>query len=384
MKLADRLQESQDTERVRVIEGWYETVEDGHVRPMPVLHFNARSVDDNYRHFSVEGYRPYFLVPRQDVDDETLSALNADRRVMDISLSERDGIDSGESGLIMAKITCEQPYHVAQLRDEFDRPFEADVLFPNRFLVDQGVKAHAEIPDGETELEPSDVTAADPEPRIDPRVCTWDIEVEVSDGLPDQSSPSDPLTGVTMHDSHSDQYLTVAVRGDASCWKNIPPQFRLDRYDAHGVCAVVESEQELIHTVVDQFCEWRPGVLTGWNSNSFDWPYFINRAMHTGEKAAVERLSPTGNVQEHEDGGKYVNSDVGGIHLWDALEGYKQTQYTELKSYSLEDVAAAETDLPKLDVDEQTAYQEKPHRFMKYNLRDVEATRAIIEELNLI
>jgi hypothetical protein len=79
-----------------------------------------------------------------------------------------------------------------------------------------------------------------------------------------------------------------------------------------------------------------------------------------------------------------VNSDVGGVHLFDMLDGYKKSQYVSLESYDLATVAAEETDLEKLDVDEQTAYREDPQMFVKYNQRDVEATVAINEEVGLI
>jgi len=401
MQLADRLEtdaqppsepDGTTSESVlRVVSGWYETVERGYRHPMPVLHFNCRAADGAYRHVTVDGFRPYFYVSAT-TDGERLQALAADRRVRDVSRAEQTGVAQGRRDIPLARIEVTEPYHVAQLREQFDQTWEADVLFPERFLIDQGITAYMRAECTRMPLSPADVEPVDPsecpDTPIRPRIAHWDIEVATGDALaqlgvegpdatemPDPSAPARPLTAVGLYDATDESYTVVVLDGD---WDT-----PIDTDGMPATVRLVDDERTLIQTVVRWFTARRPNVLTGWNANAFDWPYFINRAFYLGERS-VTQLSPTGNVSEHEDGGRFVNSDVGGILLFDLLNGYKQSRYTELESHDLAHVSAVETDMPKLDVDDGWAYAHAPERFIEYNLRDVQATVSINEEVGLI
>ena len=359
---------------VRVVDGWYETVERGYQNAMPILYFQCRSENGSFETFSVEGFRPYFGVARDCVDSEDVAALDADHRVVDVSVAERTGIRGGESDVEVLKVTTVKPYHVRQLRDEFSTTYEDSLPFPQRFLVDRGVRAYCEIPvacDGH--LNPSDVVAVDETEHIAPRVVTYDIEVlRPDDGsMPDPQSPSQPITAIGCHDSTTDAYRCIALRGKTECW---------DGYESDDA-TICDTERELIQEFTATIDEWRPDVLTGYNSSEFDDPYLINRALHL-EAQSIQRLSPVGSVEKIES--SWPNSSVDGLHLFDLLDAYKKARFGQQKSYKLEDVAAAETDTEKLDVQEHIAYRNDPESFIEYTIRDVEATVAINEEIGLI
>lgn len=382
MQLEDRLNSS-GTALVRLVDGWYEIEEDGWSKPMPVLHYHGRTEGGDYHHFAVDGYRPYFCIAAEDTNDEELASLAADRRVLDISHADRSGITRGETEIDLLRVTVVKPWQVKQLRSEFDRTWEADVRFTQRFLIDRGVTSYCRVPAGETRLSASDVTAVDidavDEP-IEPRVAFWDIEVQ-ADEFPEPKSPTYPITAVTLYDSYKAEYASFVLREDE--WDCFNDEESLNGFGVDGVMRVFDDERELIRHVVTWLTDVRPDLLSGWNSNSFDWPYFVNRSFYLDEMA-VKQISPTRNVEEHEKGGRWVNGDVTGVHLFDLLEGYKKSQYTELKSHTLEDVAAEETDIEKLDVDEQTAWLNDPEAFVEYNVRDVEACVAINKGVNLV
>lgn len=372
MKLKQRVDDGQ---LVRLVDGWYEIEDDGHTRSMPVLHYHSRTEDGEYRHFEVEGYRPYFFIAEDDVSGEDLQALDADRRVISVERADRTGVDRAETDIDLIKVTVEKPWEVAQLRGEFDRTWEADVRFDDRFLIDRGVTSYCRIPEGDQRLQADDVAAADMDDvdsEIDPRVAFWDIEVQ-ADEFPEPKSPTYPVTAVTLYDSYDECYEAFVLRNDE--WSSEPTVDVETTY--------FDDERALIRAVVSWITDVRPDLLSGWNSNTFDWPYFVNRA-HYLDEMAVKQISPTRNVDEHENKGRWVNGDVTGVHLFDLLEGYKKSQYTELKSFSLEDVAEEETDIKKLDVDEQSAWLDDPESFVEYNIRDVEACVAINEEVNLV
>lgn len=384
MKLEQRLDTgSQQSEIVRIVDGWYEIEEDGFRRPMPVLHFHGRSETGEYRHFAVDDFRPYFYVASDDVTEETLEGLDADRRVIRLEAADREGIGRGEPSIELIKVVVEKPWHVRDLREVFDRTWEADIQFVQRFLIDcdedQPVTSLVEVPSGETMLSTSDVTAVDPDGNVDMpelRVATWDIEVYNEGEMPSTEQTRQPITGVAIHDSYADSMEMFALRSDADGWDEV------NEID-DDVVYVYDDEEEMLSDVIYWFAENQPDVLVGWNNDSFDVPYFVNRCFEL-ELFRVEQLSPTGNVDECDPDGWYINSDVNGIHIFDLLAAYKKSQYTELKSYKLEDVAAAETDLEKLDVDEQEAWREDPVSFCEYNIRDVRATVAINDEVNIL
>jgi DNA polymerase I len=377
MMLQDRLSEPK-MEMVRVIDGWYEHVERGYRHPTPVLHFHGRTESGEYRHWTVDDFRPYFFVSPEDLTPDDVEALQSERRVLDVSRAEREGLGQGERSIPLYRVETKLPYHVGQLREEFPRTWEADVLFPQRWLIDVGATTYLRLPDaGESDMvSTADVQSVDAmsvESPIEPRVAHWDIEVLTDGSFPESNAPCHPVNAVTLYDEYNDEYTSIVLRGDHEGWDSV----------SHPRLTLVDSERDLIQETVSWFQRVRPDILTGWNSNSFDWPYFVNRAFHLDEQS-VQHISPVGEVEEHEGGGRFVNSDVGGVHLFDMLDGYKKSQYVSLESYDLATVAAEETDLEKLDVDEQTAYREDPQMFVNYNQRDVEATVAINDEVGLI
>ena len=414
MKLADRITTSQSSTTImRVVDGWYEVEEDGYQGSMPVLHYQGRTDDGTYRHVAVDGFRPYFLIARDDVDDEMLDNLAHDRRVRDVSLAARTGIDSGQRDIELIRVTVECPWHVRDLRAQFPRTWEADVLFPQRFLIDRGVTGLMRVPtDSSGPLDPSDVEPVDVNVcrvDIDPRVVTWDIEVATresleqafTDGLvdgdpdsfelsamPDVNTARRPVTAVSLHDSVTDEYATFVLRN--SEWDDalvdggeLQSSVR-DKTETSVDVRVFADERRLLGEVVRWLLRHRPNVITGWNNDGFDAPYMINR-YHTLDIASqLARLSPTGSVDPHDGGGRFINSDITGVHMFDLLAAYEKSQYTELKSSALEAVSAEETEFAKFGVDEQTAWVNDPVRFAKYVTRDVQATVAINENVNLL
>jgi|APHM01.1.fsa_nt_gi DNA polymerase elongation subunit (family B) len=378
MMLKQRLNEQQsEYELVRVVDGWYDVVERGYPRPTPVLHFHGRTGSEEYRHWTVDDFKPYFYVAADDVTQGEAKALEAERRVLSVEPADRTGLGRGEQSIDLLRVETELPYHVGQLREEFERTWEADVLFPQRWLIDTGVTTYLRLPVGEDTVATADVEAVDAtdvDDAIAPRVAHWDIEVQTDGEFPDVDAPSQPVISVTLYDEYTDSYTAVVVRGDHPDWDHLG-----SLSDLH----LVDSERELIQCTAEWFETHRPDILTGWNSNTFDWPYFVNRSLYLDE-LSVKRISPVREVEHHDGGGRFVNSDVGGIHLFDMLAGYKKSQYVSLESYDLGTVAAEETYLEKLDVDEQVAYREDPETFVQYNKRDVEATVAINNEVGLI
>jgi len=400
MNLAQRAEQvlDQQYDVLRIVDGWYEVEEDGYRRPMPVLHFHGRTTDGEYRHFAVDDYRPYFYVP-DTIDRGLLEDLDTDRRVLELIEGERRGIY--DDGLVRVVVEC--PWHVKQLReplhDEDVQTYEADVRFVQRFLIDSGlplddsdpIRDYCRVPARETEVSAHDVESVDADSveEVEPRVCTLDIEVATNETqFPEPKDAQQPITAVTVHDSYVGDYWTLVLDASTDAWDAVTPT---DLYESAtemlgqpvGVL-VFEEERQLLAMLVHYLKQRRFGAMTGWNADSFDAPYIVNRCLDEGV-LQIEDISPTRNVERHESGGRFINGDISGIHIFDLLAAYEKSQYSELKSTSLEYVASKELDgMEKLNVDEQEAWVRSPTDFVAYVSRDVQATVRINESINLL
>ncbi|OYR83215.1 DNA polymerase elongation subunit, partial [Halorubrum ezzemoulense] len=163
---------------------------------------------DVVEHLRVLGVEPYFYVPTADLDRDPVEEY-------DVVIGTREENPDGEPyesirGEPLTRIVTRTPRDVGNIRDDFETSFEADILFPNRFLIDNGINGgirveERRLDDGEGTiqvhegmLEPADVDA-------DLRVNTFDIEVDDRRGFPEDGE--EPIICLTSHDSYDDEYV---------------------------------------------------------------------------------------------------------------------------------------------------------------------------------
>jgi len=327
----------------------------------PIIHVFGRTADDEAEHVRVYGFRPYFYAPTDslaegDLDDDVLTG------------SER-GFESirGEE---LTRIYGRTPRDVGQIRDRFDH-FEADILFPNRFLIDKDLKGGLTVParrsaDGAIDVPHEEVEPAEADGSL--RVNTFDIEVDDRSGFPEDGE--EPIICLTSHDSYDDEYVVWLYEAPAA--ETAPPE-ELDGYDpfdedaSHEV-RTFDSEEAMLDAFLAYVDDTDPDVLTGWNFDDFDAPYLVDRLNELGMNP--DRLSRIGEVWESNYGGP----DVKGRVVFDLLYAYDRTQFSELDSYRLDAVAEVELGAGKerYTGDIGDLWEQDPERLLEYNLRDVE------------
>jgi DNA polymerase elongation subunit (family B) len=399
MKLGDRVQRP-TTVTLRVIDGYYEVLERGYSRPMPVLHFHGRTLDDEYRHFSVDGFRPYLLIP-SSIDADTLEEIEVDRRVLDIQVADRDGLGDEDRGAVdLLRVVVTKPWQVREIRqalhDQGVQTYEADVLFPQRFLIDvaawsgESATDYVEIPrDANEPLDPTDVESASPEHGVAPRVGTIDLEVYNEGEMPLPKNARREIIAATAYDSTVGDYRVWALRNDTAAWTDIGGgDLEASTADVLDVDVetihvdVYDDERSLVADLISYLLERRFDVLGAWNVG-FDAPYLVNRCFEL-DLYAIENLSPTGTVDRHEDGGRFINSDITGVHVFDFLKAWEKSLFHTPESKTLEHATTVETDMEKLDVDEQAAWESDPEALVAYNARDVQAVLEINDAKDLL
>ncbi|MFA9517357.1 DNA polymerase domain-containing protein [Halopenitus sp. H-Gu1] len=374
----------------------------------PVIHVFGRRPnpggEDVLEHIRVLGVEPYFYVPTADLDRDP-------EEEYDVVIGTRETDANGtvyESirGEPLTRIVTRTPRDVGNIRDDFETTFEADILFPNRFLIDNGIAGgirveERRLDDGrlqvqENHLEPTDVEA-------DIRVNTFDIEVDDRRGFPEDGE--EPIVCLTSHDSYDDEYvvwLYEAPDGDAS------PPSELSGYRPIGAgeddsemddestadaedgldvrVETFETEEAMLEAFIEYIRDTDPDITCGWNFEDFDAPYLLDRIerldSRTDHDLSVDRLSRIGEVWRSGWGGP----DIKGRIVFDLLYAYKRTQFTELESYRLDAVGETELDVGKERYagDIGDLWETDPERLLEYNLRDVELCVEIDRKQNLI
>src|SRR6056297_178242 len=343
------------------------TVEGSGDRERPVLHVFGRTADNEAEHVRVHGFRPYFYAPTDTLSEDDLTR--------DVITGSEEGYESirGEE---LTKIFGRTPRDVGNVRDEFEH-YEADILFPNRLLIDKDITEGIRVPDRRAddgavyvhhdEVEACDVTA-------DLRVNTFDIEVDDRNGFPEDGE--EPVVCLTSHDNYRDEYvawLYTAPDATVESPEAVPGYDPLtDDFDVD--VRVFDSEEAMHDAFLSYVEETDPDVLTGWNFDDFDAPYLIDRLdeLNSGTDYDLDsdRLSRVSEVWTSGWGGPNVKGRV----VFDLLYAYQRTKYSELDSYRLDAVGEQELGVGKerYPGDIGDLWEDDPERLLEYNLRDVE------------
>ena len=365
----------------------------------PVLHVHGRTADREPVHARVHDFRPYFYTPVADLEvavdaDAPLSAvdvvdsrLDHDRLTGVETYADRPGgvPDDRSPGEVvvyesirseeLVKLFGQTPRDVGELRDRFDH-YEADILFPNRLLIDKDIQSGVRVPareaaDGSMEVHHTEVEPVDC--AVEPRVHTLDIEVDDRNGFPEDGEET--IICLTSHDSYRDEYMVWLYESP----QGVPGPDAVDDYEpiGDGDLAVevrgFDDEARMLADYLAYVEATDPDVLTGWNFDDFDAPYLIDRIERLERRAdglEADRLSRVGEVWHSGWGGP----DVKGRVVFDLLYAYQRTQFSELDSYRLDAVGEAELGVGKerYPGDIGDLWEDDPEQLLEYNLRDVE------------
>jgi DNA polymerase elongation subunit (family B) len=335
----------------------------------PVVHVFGRTAEDELEHVRVHEFRPYFYAPTASLEDGDLA---------DGAITGSEAGYESIRGEPLTRIFGQTPRDVGAIREEFDH-YEADILFPNRLLIDKGVKSGLRVPERRARDDAIDV----PHTEIEPveascalRVCTFDIEVDDRRGFPEEGE--EPIVCLSSHDSYRDEY--VAWLYDAPDGEVSPPEELADYTPLEdGADATVDvrsfdTEEAMLAAFIEYVRQTDPDVLTGWNFSDFDAPYLVDR---------LERLDPAADADLNPDrlsrveevwASDWQGPNIKGRVVFDLLYAYQRTQRSELDSYRLDAVGEAELGAGKerYTGDIGDLWERDPERLLEYNLRDVE------------
>ncbi|OIB58678.1 DNA-directed DNA polymerase [Natrialba sp. SSL1] len=341
----------------------------------PIMHVFGRTPENELEHVQVVGFRPYFYAPTETLErppEEQYDRLTG-------SETEDENGEPYESirGEKLTKIFGQTPRDVGQIRDDFEH-YEADILFPNRFLIDKDVQSGIRVPqrraeDGSLVVPHTEVEAVDVD--ADPRVLTFDIEVEDRHGFPEDGE--EPIVCLTSHDSYRDEYIMwvcAADEGDGEIPDEITDYEPIEGEIDHEIRAF-DAEEAMLEAFIEYVRETDADVMTGWNFEDFDAPYFLDRleelqGPHHDYDLEIDQLSRVDEVWRSGWGGP----DIKGRVVFDLLYGYQRMVFSELDSYRLDAVGESELGVGKERYagDIGDLWEDDPYQLLAYNLRDVE------------
>lgn len=293
----------------------------------PIIHVFGRDKDGKRVHTTDSNFRPYFYVHQNEK-----CVFENDQRVL--LAEDVDLVDI--AGTKVSKITCKIPKYVSELRKLASETFEADILYPIRYMIDK-----------------YDVVEQSPLSS-----CYIDIETNSSMAFPNTKTATDEITCITAHNDLSDKTVTFVWREDQ--------EERIERRD-DSIILYFKEEIPMLNKFLKYIIDTDPDLFTGWNVKSFDLTYIINRMNTLG--VDYTRMSPmnVALINEHDD------VLIKGRIIFDMLEAYKKMSYGELVSYKLDNIAFDELGERKVKFSGGTGnlWRTDLQKLIEYNQKDV-------------
>ena len=193
---------------------------------------------------TINYYKPYFYIKELD--------LNTALKLEKFDYEKTNLKDFNENKVI--KIILNIPSKVPELRELFKEVgieyYEADIRFPQRFLIDHNIKGSLDI-EGSFEVEDT-IDRLYKEPILKPiefkselKVLSLDIET---------SSDGKKLYSIALHSKNYNKIFLISKNS----YKNI---------------LTFKDEPSLLNAFIQEIKLFDPDVITGWNVIGFDLKY---------------------------------------------------------------------------------------------------------------
>jgi DNA polymerase I len=347
---------------MQVIDANYTYDEEGN----PIINVFGISPDGENETCHITGFKPYFYASftKEAKIEVILEKIQA--KDTKVELIERfDPIGYQKEKKKMVRIETIDPKQVRELRDEvrsingIRQVYEADILFKNRFMIDNGIQGM-----GWVHVDGNKIT---PIKRLDNaqlRIMGIDIECLPNKGaMPTADTQPIILISCSFLPKYKDDEALVLIGK--------------------------KSEKEIIEKLREIIKDYNPDIIAGYNTNEFDFPYIEERAKknkvkmnigRNGEKWIIKKIVTQTNVSIT---GRIV------IDMLTVLRNSTEEKY-KLKQYTLRNVAKELLKLEKLDMDPkeiETIWKEggkKLEGFIKYSERDAVLIIELIKETGIL
>jgi DNA polymerase I len=358
----------------------------------PVVRLYGRDDSGNSVCCMVPGFEPYFYAKAEPEMAVVLLEKFKEhiKRIEPVQRFEPVGYFKNKTSML--KIILFDPKSVPIIRDDVrnmvEAVYETDILFRNRYMVDTGLGgmswANAE-PEGNLisnevlssikiisgKVEPLEILRNAPL-----RHLAYDIEcLPLNGAMPTPENSPIVLMSLAFAPDFDGKKTLVLVGKDAQ---------------VEGETESCGSEEAMLRRFFEIVREYDPDILVGYNSNSFDVPYIVERIKTLNKKGA--RIEPLmgrdGRTVYYKKFGNTTRVSVMGRIAVDVLpllrKEFSLKQYT-LRNAAKELLGAEKLDIPFLEMESYwNDNGEKLSKFIEYARRDSELALLFLLKLRLI
>lgn len=359
---------------------------------LPVIRLYGRDESGNSMCCHVPGFEPYFYAKAKP----ELSAILLEKfkehikRIEQVKRFEPVGYFKNKTNML--KIILYDPKSVPIIRDDIrkmvDEIYETDILFRNRYMIDKGLGGM-----GWAKAEPEKDTISN-EVISDLKITSRNVEpVEILKNAPLRHLAFDieclPLNGaMPVPETSPIVLISLAFAPDFDGKKTLVLVGKDARAD--GETESCGSEEALLKRFFEIIEKYDPDILVGYNSNSFDIPYIVDRIKTLNRKGA--RIEPIagrdGRALYYKKIGNVTRISVMGRIAVDVLpllrREFSLKQYT-LRNAAKELLGSEKLEIPFLEME--TYWKdngEKLSKFIEYSRRDSELALLFLLKLQLI
>lgn len=356
----------------------------------PVVRLYGRDQSGNSVCCSVPGFEPYFYAKAEpEMADVLIKKFKEYIKRID-HVKKFEPIGYFKQPVSMLKIVVYDPKNVPAIRDQIknmvDEVYESDILFRNRYLIDHelgGMRwAKAEkIEYGSDEVLSSiNIVSREVKPmnilkNAPLKYLAFDIEC-----LPSNSAMPLPKTSPII-------LISLAFDPDFKGKKSLVLVGK--KADIKGDVEICISEEDMLKRFFNIIKEYDPDILVGYNSNSFDIPYMVERIKHLNKKrAGIESvMGRDGKPVYYRKIAGITKIGVIGRIVVDILpllrREFSLKQYT-LKNAAKELLGEEKLELPFSEMETYWKEEEKLRQFIEYARRDSELALGFLLKLRLI
>jgi len=329
-----------------------------------------------------EGFEPYFYADGDDVP----RILENEQQVVKVEKVKKKMVMGFGREKDIYKITLQQPSRTPEIREMLRSrgavPYEADILFGYRFMIDHdigglgwvktenGNGASTQTVQTDRKIRISGLEPAPKDTDAPLKTMAFDIEcVSIEAGsVPD--ARTDPVILISM-------VFSEPHKGQKS--------FVLGTRPGKGVKSY-STEKEMLEGFIEFVKNYDPDIITGYNVNNFDIPYIIERMRQNRVRAVFGRCNEK-QVMARKIMNRYKISITGRI-IVDSFELIKKDY--SLQRYSLDFVSRALLGEKKHDVKHSEIEKlwkgdiKGFNKLVEYSRNDSVLAMDLITKLNLI
>ncbi|MHC1572343.1 MAG: DNA polymerase domain-containing protein [Methanosarcinales archaeon] len=268
----------------KIIDVDYVVPRNGRKKNRAVLWLVARTETGQRLEIQLPDFEPYFYIRRDVPVPEEFEDRVVRREPVDLHPYDDDSVELDRVVMRLPKDVGEVR-HFLRKQVQPEVTYEADVLFPLRWMIDHGVKLYFEIPDNGGSVISAERLGEVLRPVSNPSISILEkyavIDIEVLSGteFPTAEEAVEPVIIISVYPSGGKPFCFVNGKG-----------VEVKRDDV----VVCKDEASMFQA----FCRYvqREGfdLLIGYNSDAYDFPYLINRAARIFDRGEnpLRKLSP--------------------------------------------------------------------------------------------